>query len=264
MKPRILIAALLFFAATISYTGVRANAAAVYALNETEVTSLLDADAEVYARIFSENTALCADERLTDAIFVLPLTYYVKVTAYSPESCRVAYCYEDYDYARSVYGYVSTALLTFVAAPPTGRSFPNIFPEFEGNGTFYKNNRFETYYAASDPYADAFFYGYYYRGAEKYCYVLRGGKFGYYSADVFGRIEVPPHADPKPLEKSARESESAAETSEKSGFFASDVNKVIFIAVTCVIAVSAVYLVFLPKKRSEPLPGEDEEFETDE
>ena len=263
MKRIVLAAVLTFFAAFTINPAHAVNAAAAYSLTESEASDLISSGETVYARVFTDDVPLCLDENLTDVLFLLPATYYVKVTEYSPVSCRVIYCYEDYDYARGVFGYVDTALLTFVAEPPAGKSFPNVFPEFEGNGTFWKNNRFETYYSAADSpkTSDAFFYGYYPSAGERYCYVLRGGKFGYYSADVFGRIDIPPHPDPKPLTRTAPASESAPEKAEKSGFFSSDANRVLFVAVICVIAISAVYLVFLPKRRGEPLPGDDDEKE---
>ena len=252
-----------FFSFALTTSTVTARALSVYALTETEVLSVLEADGAVYGRVFTENTFLYSDETLSDGIFILPLTYYVKVTEYSPEVCRVIYCIEDYDYARGVLGYAKTSAITFVSAPPTGRSFPNIFPEFEGNGTFYKNNRFEAYYSASDTpnTSDAFFYGFYPRNNEYYCYVLRGGKFGYFHEEVFGDIVIPPHQDPKPVTRTESSTESAEPEETNGGFFSSDTNKAVFIAVTCIIAVCAVYVMFLPRRKKEPLPGDEAEYE---
>ncbi len=226
----------------------------VLTYEEAEETA---AAGELFARIFTEGAGLYADAAMTDMLFQPSLSYYVKVLALSPETCRVAYCYEDYDYARSVAGYMATAELTLVSSPPTGRSFPNVFCEFEGNGTFYKNSRFDSFYPSGDTLSssDAFFYGYYPRGSERYCYVLRGGRLGYYSADVFREIEVPLHPDPPPAVRTPAAEVPAAP--ERPSFFDSDVNKTIFIAVACIVAVAAVYLIFLPRKK-EPLPEEDD------
>ena len=173
----------------ILFPSPRAYASAVsYVQEEPDILAALSAGEDVYARIFSEGTYLFADGNLSEGIFIIPTTYFVKVRSYTHTACAVTYCYEDYDYARAVYGYVSTAALTFVSQPPTGKSFPNAFPEFEGNGTFYKNTRFDTFYSVNQTSsADAFFYGYYMRGNEQFCYVMYGGRFGYFSADVSGK-----------------------------------------------------------------------------
>lgn len=249
-------------ALTIYTTPVSANALTQYVLCEEEIAELINAGEVVYARILSQDAYLFADADCIDKIFSLPYTYYVKLLEYGNEACRVMYCYEDYDYARGVIGYTKRENLTFVNTPPTGKSFPNSFLEFEGNGTFYKNNRFDSFYSATDTTtgADCFLYGYYTRGAERYCYVLHGGKLGYYSADVFKEFTLPTHGDPLPTIKEEPPPTDSTDYSPSNtgGVLSTDTGKAVFIAVSCIIAVCAVYLIFLPKKEA-PASFEDEE-----
>ena len=255
-------AAIAFFillSALITTPAPKIEALASTVISEGEITRKLTAGEDVFARIFSDDVYIFSDEAATDGIFILPRTYFVKITEYSPETCRAVYCYEDYDYARSVYGFVKTRELTFVSDPPRLRSFPLLFPEFEGKGYFYKNNRFDSTYSVSSAEKDAFFYGYYLSGNGKYCYVLQDGKFGYYSADLFGKIDVPAHPDPKPAEivaPSSDDDEVTPAPAEK--FFDDDARKAVFIAVTCVVAVGLTYLIFLPRRRKEELPDEED------
>ena len=239
-----------------------AAALSAYIITDYEAEELLLAGEAVYARILNTDAFLYTDADCTDKLFQLPHTYYVKLLE-CDSTCKVMYCYEDYDYARGIIGYVKREHLTFVDQPPTGKSFPNIFPEFEGNGTFYKNNRFDSFYSASDTAAgsDCFFYGFYTRGAQRFCYVLHGGKLGYYSADLFKDFTLPTHSDPMPTVKEPPEQtdQSISSTGSSAGVLSTDTGKTIFIAVTCIIAICAVYLIFLPKKSPQSSSDDDEE-----
>jgi len=232
-----------------------AIASAKYSIDVYEVQSLLQDGLDAYARVNSEDAYIFSDTALTDKLFIVPKTYYLKVFEVTEEYCRVAYCYEDYDYARAVYGYADCRDLLFTSTPPTGKSFPNVFPTFEGNGTFYKNNRFDTFYSVQNsPSSDVFFYGFYKRNNERFCYVFHLGKFGYYQDEVFEEIEIPTHPDAMPSPQTSSPQTSKTESEGENGsFFDKDTNKVIFIAVSCIIAVCAVYLIFLPRKEK----GED-------
>lgn len=228
----------------------------VYALTPDEVIDALSRGDDVYAKILPE-AMLCTDAQLTDGLFVLPETYYVKIITYDERACRVTYCYEDYDYARGVCGFVSTARLIFCLSKPTGRSFPNVFLEFEGNGTFYKNNGFDTFYTSVDSTIgeQPFFYGYLRSDTDSYCYVLMGGRFGYYSADVFAPVEISPHPSPAPAVRV--EPPAADEPATSGGLLDSDGGKAIFIVCACLVAVGISYLIFLPRRPKEQ--GYDEE-----
>ena len=240
-----------------------AFATAKHSIPTSEVQALLSDGYTVYARVNSDTAYLFSDNSLTDGLFKIPRTFYLKVFEVSDGFCRVAYCYEDYDYARAVYGYADCRDLLFTDTPPSNKSFPNVFLTFEGNGTFYKNNRFDNFYSIQDsPYSDVFFYGYYLRGTERFCYVFQSGKFGYYSDEVFEKIEITPHPDAMPSPHSVAPQTSNTESVDDSaGFFDKDTNKIIFIAVSCIIAVCAVYLIFLPRK--EKFEGEPTDFDED-
>ncbi|MCI5838249.1 MAG: hypothetical protein MRZ91_03545 [Christensenellaceae bacterium] len=237
------------------------NAETIYSLSVAEAEEILSSEKAVYARVNDKKADFYSDAELTEKIFTLPYTYFLSVKEISGEVCRAVYCYEDYDYARGVYGYVKVSDVLFQTEPPSGKSFPNVFPKKEGSGTFYKNAEFTKYYSASETegLTDPFFYGYYTRSSGgRYCYVLCGGKFGYYSAEVFEEINVPPHSDAMPVEKPLPEPQSET-GDEKENFLSSDTNKVILISVLCVIAVIAMYVIFLPKSKTLKRTDDEED-----
>ena len=98
-----------------------------------------------------------------------------------------------------------------------------------------------------------FFYGFFERDGKRYCYVFLDGKLGYFSVEIFKPITLPRHADAMPVFRKQEQTSSKPTSSTVGrGFFASDTNKVIFITITCIVAVCAVYLIFLPKKQTVP------------
>ena len=229
---------------------IRADAVAT-SLSKEEASAILDGGGEIFARPKEGGAGLYADRQTTDLLFSLPYSFFARVAEIGEDALKVTYCYEDYDYARAVSGYVRHSEVCLTDLAPTGKSFPNIFPRFEGNGTFYKNNRLDSFYSPPDTLADdTFFYGFLDRGEERYCYVFCGGKLGYFSVEVFEEIELPTHPSPMPAERMpASESQSSdSASSPVSQFFSSDTNKIIFICVAAVIAVCAAYLLFLPKR----------------
>lgn len=233
--------------------------ASVYSLTVDEAAAALEEGGKIYGRVFGEGAWIYSDAALTSKLFVMPPTYYALVTSVG-DSCRTVYCYEDFDYARAVTGYMSPDDLVFVDVPPTGRSFPTLFLKFEGNGTFYKNDRFDSFYSQAELGTDeTFFYGYYPRGNDRFCYVLRDGKLGYYSLEVFEKFTLPPHADPQPVAHTTAPPDSASDNETGKGFFASDAGKAVFIAASCILAIAVMYLVFLPKKRA--IHSDEEIFE---
>ena len=119
---------------------IRADAVAT-SLSKEEASAILDGGGEIFARPKEGGAGLYADRQTTDLLFSLPYSFFARVAEIGEDALKVTYCYEDYDYARAVSGYVRHSEVCLTDLAPTGKSFPNIFPRFEGNGTFYKNNR---------------------------------------------------------------------------------------------------------------------------
>ena len=107
-------------------------------------------------------------------LFLLPPTYYVRVLDYGVDFCRVEYLYDDTDSKRLV-GYAKTSDLTFVEYIPKRPYFYYVFEisyRIENGGL--QDSAFLNEITLSCTY-----YGDYLIGSKTYCYVLRGGSFGY-------------------------------------------------------------------------------------
>lgn len=127
-----------------------------------------------YACILRENAFFYSAPDERRGLFLLPTTYYVKLLDYGEEYSRVEYLYDDTNVKKLV-GYAKTSALTFVEYIP---EHPYFYYEFEVSyridGDGLEDSAFLNEITLSCTY-----YGDYKIGSETYCYVLRGGSFGY-------------------------------------------------------------------------------------
>jgi hypothetical protein len=127
-----------------------------------------------YACVLEENAFFYSAPDEQRGLFLLPPTYYVRVLDYGVEFCRVEYLYDDTDTKRLV-GYAKTADLTFVEYIPKRPYFYYVFEisyRIENGGL--QDSAF-----LNEITLNCTYYGDYLIGSKPYCYVLRGGSFGY-------------------------------------------------------------------------------------
>ena len=127
-----------------------------------------------YACVLEENAFFYSAPDEPRGLFLLPPTYYVRVLDYGVEFCRVEYLYDDTDTKRLV-GYAKTADLTFVEYIPKRPYFYYVFEisyRIENGGL--QDSAF-----LNEITLNCTYYGDYLIGSKPYCYVLRGGSFGY-------------------------------------------------------------------------------------
>ena len=107
-------------------------------------------------------------------VFLLPTTYYVKLLEYGDEFCKVEYLYDD-EYAKRLVGYTHTNDLAFVDYQPKR---PYLYYLFDVKYTIADADETNSSFLTQITITCAY-YGDYKIGSELYCYVLRGGEFGY-------------------------------------------------------------------------------------
>ncbi len=127
-----------------------------------------------YACILHEDTFFYATADESKGLFLLPVTYYVKLLEYGESYCRVEYLYDDSG-VKKVTGFVKTSLLTFVDYIP---KIPYYYYSFS------LSYRIEEPVSGNADFLDEItvnctYYGDYKVGSKTYCYVLRGESFGY-------------------------------------------------------------------------------------
>ncbi len=144
-----------------------------------------------YACILYENTFFYSEPNESKGIFLLPVTYYVKLIEYGVEYCRTEYLYDDTQ-VKKLTGYVKTELLTFVDYLPKRPYFFHVFDlSYRIDENVVEDPDFLDEITVSCAY-----YGDYKIGSKTYCYVLRDDSFGYV---------------PKPLGLTVRENTEYAE-----------------------------------------------------
>ncbi len=127
-----------------------------------------------YACVLYENTFFYAEPTESRGLFLLPVTYYVKLLQYGADYCRVEYLYDDTQVKRLT-GYVQTPLLTFVDYLPKRPYYFHVFDlSYRIDETLNDDPDFLDEITVTCAY-----YGDYKIGSKTYCYVLRGDSFGY-------------------------------------------------------------------------------------
>ncbi len=185
MKHRILkkILSLLYFFAVFLILVQRIPAPLPSHANANESGQIVRVEAEEtttppnagdYACILQEGTFFYSAPDEGKGLFLLPVTYYVKLLDYGGEYCRVEYLYDDAQ-AKRLVGYVKTSLMTFVSYLPQRPYFYCVFDlSYKIEETLLDDDAFLNEITISCAY-----YGDYKIGSKTYCYVLRGDSFGY-------------------------------------------------------------------------------------
>ena len=127
-----------------------------------------------YACILEENAFFYSAPDEQRGLFLLPVSYYVHVLDYGVEFCRVEYLYDDTD-VKKLIGYAKTSSLTFVEYVPER---PYFYYVFEIRYRI-ENGGLEDSAFLNEITLNCTYYGDYLIGSKTYCYVLRGGSFGY-------------------------------------------------------------------------------------
>ena len=131
------------------------------------------AAADAYACILQENAYFYASESLSDGLFVLPQTYYVKVLLTGDEFTKVEYL-TDGPSSQKIVGYCQTDDLTFVDYTPQTPYLHHVFDvTYTAEHASGENDFFHKITVSCT------YYGAYAVGAKTYAYVLQGTQFGY-------------------------------------------------------------------------------------
>lgn len=127
-----------------------------------------------YACILTDSVFFYSTADEKRGMFLLPRTYYVRLLEYGNEYCRVEYL-QDSEKTKRLVGYAKTNELTFVDYQPTRPYLYYLFEiKYRLDDSDIANSDFLTEIVLTCAY-----YGDYKIGSETYCYVLRGGEFGY-------------------------------------------------------------------------------------
>ena len=236
---RLTLCLLCLFLWTFSFPTVyRENAPVCHAENGSANEQRTSSAIHNYACILEDAFFYSApDERY--GVFLLPKTYYVKVTEYGAEYCKIEYLY-DAAATRKLTGYAKTELLTFVDYIP---SRPYLYYIFQLKYTI-GDTQFEDSSFLTQITTECAYYGDYKIGSKTYCYVLRGETFGYVpKPETLSYEENTEYADRLASNTSASESNTSDTPSNSS-----PAQIAILVALCLLVPILAAFIVRPPKR----------------
>lgn len=198
-----------------------------------------------YARVTQEDVYLYSQPQAESGLFILPRTYFVKITGETGDYYRVEYLTGTS--ATPVRGYCRTDDMEPVDYIP---ETPFLLYDTEVTftvGSADLPDGFFTEYTVP-----AAFYGTFYYGSSVYYYVNMNGEFGYVPASACPPLDYPENTEHMPAE--------TPETPQESGGNANVVN-IILICALSVAALGAVYFLFRPAKPASARPAPFDDYE---
>ncbi len=198
-----------------------------------------------YARVTQEDVYLYSQPQAESGLFILPRSYFVKITGETGDYYRVEYLTGTS--ATPVRGYCRTDDVEPVDYIP---ETPFLLYDTEVTftvGSADLPDGFFTEYTVP-----AAFYGTFYYGSSVYYYVNMNGEFGYVPASACPPLDYPENTEHMPAE--------TPETPQESGGNANVVN-IILICALSVAALGAVYFLFRPAKPASARPAPFDDYE---
>ena len=197
-----------------------------------------------YARVMQEEVYLYSSPQEESGLFILPRTYFVKITGEEAGFYQVEYLTDTS--ARPVYGYCRIGDVEPVDYVP---ETPFLTYETEVTFTVGSSDLPDGFFTAYT--VPAAFYGTFYYGSSVYYYVNMDGEFGYVPASACPPLDYPENTEHMQAE--------TPETPPESGGNTNAVNIVLICALS-VAALGAVYFLFRPARpAARPAPFDDYE-----
>lgn len=198
-----------------------------------------------YACITSTSAYFYASKDLKRGVFLLPETYYVKILEKGSEFCKIEY-QADTETTQKLTGYARTDALAFVDYTPKTPYFSTLF-----EATYTIDGSIGGEGFLDEIRLTCAYYGDFEVGSTSYCYVLRGGEFGYVPKP--DKLSVPKNTEYAEW-LASKETDAPVSATPKTDEGASPAQIAIIIALCLLVPVLSALIIRQPK--NEPYDEE--------
>ena len=224
-------------------------------------TNKVLAESSLYMRVLSQSAIIYADQNLTEPMFEVPKTYYVKVESKSNSTIKVSYGDGSKD-CPVIIGYMKESDLSPALTEPT-TPFAIIKVSTDTSDILFNDVELKTPYFNLPKNEVMYYYGEIESGDRILCYVYYSKKLGYVDKSCLNPFSITPNPDPIETETVLPENNEQEVTTQPSqnAFMLGENLQVIIIIGISVVSISVVYFLFKPQKNRT---GEEQnEFSTD-
>lgn len=211
-----------------------------------------------FMRVITADTPLFADETMTDFLFYLPYTYYVKVISVDGEIAHIEY---SGDFAPAVDGYTYLSML-YRDELTVENPYPALTIKTCKTATFYSDSKLSEETRYIFPERNLYYYGSIRSGDEYFYCVSYNGNLGYVKEDCLYPFALNDHPNELTFLKTEEEaketfSEEKEGNSEKDDPF---VLRIIVIGCLVFAGLIAAFAVKKPKKADAPSYYDENDF----
>lgn len=213
------------------------------------------AETDSYFRVLSKNAYVYADPELSEKLFIVPETYYVKAETYNSVYARVVYGDDDGEYPVIV-GYMSSENLTASAIVPSSPFAVIKVSSLYSDVLFQDAARKRALFNVP---CDSFMYlyGSHFSNGSELCYVYYRNKLGYIDKNSLSDFVIPKNKDPLPVENEPLNNNEISESPKTRSSISGETLQIIIIVGISVVSISVVYVLFKPQKNKVPVKDED-------
>ncbi len=214
-----------------------------------------------YMRVLTDGAIIYSDGDLTEPMFEIPKTYYVKVESKISSTVKVSYGDGSKD-CPVIIGYMSETDLSPATVEPTA-PFSIIKVSTDTSDILFNDVELKTPYFNLPKNEVMYYYGEIESGDKVLCYVYYSKKLGYVDKTCLNPFSVTPNPDPIESEEEPPTNEEPTTDKQPtvSTFPLGENLQLIIIVGISVVSISVVYFLFKPQKNRT---GEEQnEFSTD-
>lgn len=196
-----------------------------------------------YARVLSSGAYIYSDQALSNKIFEVPYSYYVKIEQNYSQTVKVSYNSPSGN-APVIYGYMSASDLTVTEGVPSS-PFAVIKVSSGVSDVLFVDHALKSPLFNVPENEIMYFYGKVTSGDKTLCYVYYGNKLGYIDEKSLNPYVIPTNPDPLPsVDEPPETDKPTTVTPTRLG----ETLQIVIIVGISVISISIVYFLFRPQK----------------